>query len=81
MDEISPEIYEKVQLKNLNLGYNRINGISEEIARLINLQHLNLEKNNLIRIPQEVFSLTSLVSFELSFLIECIISLLFLLLI
>lgn len=81
MEEISPEIYDKVQLKNLNLGCNRINGISEQICRLINLQHLNLEKNNLIRIPQEVFSLTSLVSFELSFLSKSIISLLFLLLI
>ncbi len=60
LKEFPMEIFEFVNLEELDLSKNKIETIPKEISGLKNLQIFNISKNKLTRIPPEIGSLTKL---------------------
>lgn len=59
-------INQLVNLKTLNLSFNRLSAIPSEIKKLTNLSTLSLDGNKIVTLPDEITNLTSLTSLSVS---------------
>ena len=60
LTEIPPEIFQLTNLRQLDLGYNKISVIPDAIGNLTNLEYLNLGYNRISVIPDAIGYLTNL---------------------
>jgi Leucine-rich repeat (LRR) protein len=65
LPELLTEIEYMVNLKTLDLGYNKLTVLPKEIFNLTNLQLLHLEYNQLTELPKEIGNLTNLKFFSI----------------
>lgn len=60
LDSIPAEIFQFVNLRELNLSRNKIESLPEDISKLKKLEKLDLSNNNLASLPNEISALVEL---------------------
>ncbi|WP_404784437.1 COR domain-containing protein [Altericista sp. CCNU0014] len=65
IQELPPEIGQLINLKSLEIGYNKLTALPESIGQLTNLTSLHLRNNQLTMLPESIGQLINLTSLDL----------------